>query len=172
MALDRLLKKGAKAVILDLRHNGGGLLEEGRLVASIFIPEGTIVSTAGRTQPRQVLTASGGAISPKIPVVVLVDGGTASAAEIVTGAIQDRGRGKVVGVRTFGKGVFQEVRQLPNGGALDITVGEYFLPSGRNLGGGGVKRGAGIKPDVRAQDNPKTKGDEAVTAALELLGKR
>ena len=70
-------------------------------------------------------------------MVVLVDHDTASSAEIVTGALQDRGRAKVVGTHTYGKGVFQEIDPLPNGGALDITVGEYFTPNGHNLGGGG-----------------------------------
>ena len=74
---------------------------------------------------------------------MLVDRGTASAAEIVTGALQDRDRAKVVGTHTYGKGVFQEIEQLSNGGALDITVGEYFTPSGHNLGGGGVAKGRG-----------------------------
>src|SRR5213075_558144 len=98
--------------------------------------------------------ATGGAISTKIPVVALVDGGSASAAEIVTGALQDRHRATVVGTHTYGKGVFQEVERLSNGGALDITVGEYFTPSGRNLGGGGVREGHGLKPNVYAVDNP------------------
>src|SRR5439155_711883 len=106
-----------------LRGDGGGLVEEARLVASIFIPEGPIVSTRGRAQPARTLMAAGGAIAKDIPVVVLVDGETASAAEIVTGALQDRHRAAVVGRHTFGKGVFQEVTTLPNGGALDLTVG-------------------------------------------------
>ena len=79
-------------------------------------------------------------------MVVLVDADTASASEIVTAALQDHGRATVVGTHTFGKGVFQEQQPLSNGGALDITVGEYFTPNGRNLGGGGVKQGAGITP--------------------------
>jgi carboxyl-terminal processing protease len=87
----------------------------------------------------------------------------------VAGAIQDRHRGRVVGTRTFGKGVFQEVRELDNGGALDITVGEYFLPSGRNLGAGGTRPGAGIHPDVVARDRPGTRPDEALQAALDTL---
>ena len=81
-------------------------------------------------------------------MVVLVDSNTASAAEIVTAALQDHRRATVVGTHTFGKGVFQEEEPLSNGGALDITVGEYFTPNGRNLGGGGVKQGAGITPEV------------------------
>ena len=99
--------------------------------------------------------AKGNAIAPKIPMVVLVDRGTASAAEIVTGALKDRGRAKVVGTHTYGKGVFQEIQTLTNGGALDMTVGEYFTPSNRNLGGGGVREGAGIPPDVPAPANPR-----------------
>ncbi len=163
--VQKVLNGGAKALILDLRDNGGGLLEEAVNVASIFIPDGTIVSTDGRNQPRQVYTAKGGAIAAKVPMVVLVDRGTASAAEIVTGALKDRGRAKVVGTHTYGKGVFQEIQTLSNGGALDITVGEYFTPSGRNLGGGGVKEGAGIPPDVYALDNPHTTADEALAVA-------
>jgi carboxyl-terminal processing protease len=163
--VNRVLAEGAKSLILDLRENGGGLLDEAVNVASIFIPDGTIVSTDGRSQPRQVYVAKGGAISTSIPMVVLVDRGTASAAEIVTGALQDRHRAKVVGTHTYGKGVFQEIQPLPNGGALDITVGEYFTPSGHNLGGGGVREGVGIKPDVYAVDNPHTGPDEALNVA-------
>src|SRR5262249_40214661 len=103
-AIDKRLKQGAKGIVLDLRGNGGGLVEEARLVSSIFIPEGPIVSTRGRAQPSSTLDAAGGAISTKIPVVVLVDRDTASAAEIVTGALKDRHRARVVGTHTFGKG--------------------------------------------------------------------
>jgi carboxyl-terminal processing protease len=142
------LHKGARGIVLDLRANGGGLVEEARLIASIFIQKGTIVSTRGRKVQSETLSAEGDAISSKIPVVVLVDKNTASASEIVTAALQDHHRATVVGTHTFGKGVFQEEEPLSNGGALDITVGEYFTPNGRNLGGGGVKQGAGITPEV------------------------
>jgi carboxyl-terminal processing protease len=171
-AIDQRLKQGAKGILLDLRHNGGGLLEEARLVASIFIPEGRIVSIRGRHQPTRNLDAVGGAIDEKIPVAVLVDGETASSAEIVAGAIQDRHRGRLVGGRTFGKGVFQQVERLSNGGALDITVGQYFLPSGRNLGAGGVRRGRGIQPDVKASDDPRTRRDDTVEAGLRVLARQ
>src|SRR5205823_1862867 len=127
---------------------GGGLVEEARLTASVFIAKGVIVITRGRRQPTQTLTAAGHAISASIPVVVLVDRNTASAAEIVAAALQDHHRATIVGTHTFGKGVFQEEEPLANGGALDITVGEYFTPNGRNLGGGGVKQGAGVIPDT------------------------
>jgi carboxyl-terminal processing protease len=165
-AVRRLLKQGADGVVLDLRDNGGGLLNEAVMVSSVFIPDGKIVTTRGRSRPEQVYEATGGAIDQDIPVVVLVNDRSASASEIVTGALQDRDRATVVGTRTFGKGVFQEIEPLANGGALDITVGEYFLPSGRNLGGGGVSRGAGVSPDVQAEDDPETPKDEALLAAL------
>jgi carboxyl-terminal processing protease len=144
-----LIKNGAQAIVLDLRGNGGGLIDEAVAVASVFIETGPIVVTKGRNRPREQYDASGGAIKGSIPVVVLVDHNSASASEIVAGAIQDSHRGVVVGTRTFGKGVFQEITELVNGGALDITVGEFFTPSGRNLGGGGVKTGAGITPNVQ-----------------------
>jgi carboxyl-terminal processing protease len=169
-AVRGLLRKGADGVVLDLRDNGGGLLNEAVLVSSLFVPDGKIVSTKGRSRPERVYNATGGAISGKVPVVVLVNKQSASASEIVAGALQDRDRATVVGTGTFGKGVFQEVERLSNGGALDITVGEYFLPSGRNIGGGGVKKGDGIKPDVEAQDDPETtRRDEALQAALRTV---
>lgn len=169
LQVQKMLDAGAQALILDLRGNGGGLLDEAVKVASIFIPDGTIVSTDGRSQPRQVYVAKGNPLAPQIPMVVLVDRGTASAAEIVTGALKDRGRAKVVGTHTYGKGVFQEIETLPNGGALDITVGEYFTPSGRNLGGGGVREGAGIPPDVYAAGAPQGSHDPALQVAEQTV---
>ena len=171
-AVDRLLDRGAEGVVLDLRDNGGGLLNEAVLVSSIFVDDGTIVSTRGRSRPRRVFEATGNAIDSDVPVVVLVDGESASASEIVAGALQDRERAKVVGTRTFGKGVFQEVRRLSNGGALDITVGEYYTPDGRNLGGGGVEKGAGIQPEIKARDDAKTEArDEALEVAVEAVAR-
>ncbi len=147
-AIDALLRQGARGLVFDLRGNGGGLVSEARLVASTFIPSGVIVTTRGRSQPTVVLTAAGDAISSSVPVVVLVDHDTASASEIVTAALQDHHRATVVGEHTYGKGVFQELEPLSNGGGLKITVGEYFTPDGRNLGGGGVHEGKGITPEV------------------------
>ena len=152
-AVEHELHAGARGLVFDLRGNGGGLVEEAQLIASIFIAKGVIVTTRGRTQPTQVLDATGGAISGSIPMVVLVDSNTASSSEIVTAALQDHRRATVVGTHTFGKGVFQEEQPLSNGGALDITVGEYFTPDGRNLGGGGVRQGAGVIPEVRVPGN-------------------
>jgi len=158
--VQKMRRKGARALILDLRDNGGGLLEQAVATASIFIQSGTIVSTDGRSIPREVYLARGDAIPASIPLVVLVNRDTASSAEIVTAALKQRGRATIVGTHTYGKGVFQEIQPLLNGGALDFTVGEYFTPDGENLGAGGtsktpsgrwVQRGPGIAPDVEAK---------------------
>ena len=168
-AISRLVRRKAKGIVLDLRQNGGGLVSEAQLIASMFLKDGTIVTTRGRAVQTQTLSATGRPLEPDMPLVVLVDRGTASASEIVSGALQDRKRATLVGTRTYGKGVFQEVMPLDNGGALDLTVGQYFLPSGRNLGGAGTKPGTGIKPDVVVQDDPKTSRDEALDKALAVL---
>jgi carboxyl-terminal processing protease len=161
--VDELLDRGARGIVLDLRGNGGGLLREAVLVSSIFIEDGTIVSTKGRRRAERKFEAEGDAIDGEVPMVVLVDRGSASASEIVTGALRDAKRATVVGERTFGKGVFQEVEPLSNGGALDLTVGSYYLPSGENISH------KGITPTVKAHDRPRTRKDEALPSALETL---
>ena len=161
--IDSLVAQGAKGILLDLRGNRGGLLNEGVLVSSVFVEDGPIVFTDGRTQDKRTFDAQGEAIDERVPVVVLVDRGTASAAEIVAGALRDRGRATLVGTRTFGKGVFQQVKRLSNGGALSLTVGSYFLPRGENL----ARRG--IAPTVPARDLPRTPRDEALPVALRAL---
>jgi carboxyl-terminal processing protease len=151
-------------LVLDLRGNGGGALDEGILVASTFLKKGQlVVTTRGRTQPEQKLEATGKAIDADVPVVVLVDHNSASASEIVTGALRDHGRAQVVGVKTFGKGVFQQLEPLRNDGLLKLTVGSYYLPKGENLGGDG------IEPPVKAKDKPRTRRDEAFPVALRTL---
>jgi carboxyl-terminal processing protease len=163
-AVQAALDAGAEALILDLRGNGGGLIREAIDVASAFIPHGTIMSAEERGRPRRVYTAKDDAIAARVPMVVLVDHGTASAAEIVTAALQDHGRAKVVGTETHGKGVFQVTERLGNGGALDISVGRYFSPNGHSLSGG-AQSGSGITPDVYARDDPDTARDEALAVA-------
>jgi len=128
-------------IVLDLRDNPGGLLDEAVETASVFLDGGPVVSYVHRGSPPQVLDALGVG-DTSIPLVVLVDGGTASAAEIVAGALQDRGRAVIVGSRTFGKGSIQRPTELPDGSGFEVTVGQYLTPSGRALDG------VGIEPDV------------------------
>jgi carboxyl-terminal processing protease len=163
-ALRKLERQGAEGIVLDLRANGGGLLEEAVLSASVFLPEGeVVVSTDSRTQGRTVYKTLGGNL-PKLPVVVLIDRNTASAAEILTAALADDAGAEVVGTRSYGKGVFQQEIGLSNGGALKLTVGEYFTPKGVNLA-----ESHGVHPDVQARDDPRTRPDEALERALRVL---
>ena len=161
--IDQVTERGAGGLVLDLRGNGGGLLSEAVLVSSVFIEDGEIVSVRGRSRPERTEDAEGDAIDEDIPVVVLVDGGSASASEIVAGALRDRGRAMLVGTSTFGKGLVQEVEPLTNGGYLDLTVANYYLPSGKTIGT------KGLKPQVRAADDPDTERDEALPVALRTL---
>jgi carboxyl-terminal processing protease len=148
--VDRLYRDGAQGLVLDLRGNGGGLLNEAVLCASIFVDHGVIVSTESRTQGDREYDAVGGAIDEH-PTVVLVDKNTASAAEILTAAMKFYDVATVVGTHTYGKGTFQEVIHLPSGGALDLTIGQYIPADGKSI------LGVGVTPEVHAVDNPKTK---------------
>jgi carboxyl-terminal processing protease len=151
--IERLFREGAEGLVLDLRGNGGGLLNEAVLCASIFIEKGVIVSTESRTQGDRTYEATGDAIDPQ-PTVVLVDRNTASAAEILAAAMKFYDVATVVGTRTYGKGTFQEVIGLPDGGALDLTIGQYLPADGKSI------LGTGVKPEAHAKDDPKTKYDQ------------
>lgn len=133
LALVALREQGAKSLILDLRSNGGGLLSEAVEIVNLFVPKGNVVvETRGRlSQMQQTLKTRHTATEPDMPVAVLVDGQTASAAEIVSGALQDLDRAVIVGNRTYGKGLVQVPRELPYGGTLKITTSKYYIPSGR-----------------------------------------
>ncbi|HEU4707660.1 MAG TPA: S41 family peptidase [Solirubrobacterales bacterium] len=163
-AVGKVEREGAQGIVLDLRHNPGGLLDEAVLSANVFLPKGEIVvTTKSRTQGDSVHKTPGDPIS-HLPVVVLVDGGTASAAEILAAALADDAGSTVVGTRTYGKGLFQEEQNLANGGALKLSVGEFFTPQGVNLA-----QSHGIHPEVKAQDDPVTPVDEAKQRALGVL---
>lgn len=160
-AVRRVEREGAEGIVLDLRGNGGGLLQEAVLCASVFLPEDeVVVTTRSRTQGNAVYKTVGGNL-PARPLVVLIDRNTASAAEILTAALADDIGAKTVGTRSYGKGVFQQEMGLSNGGALKLTVGEYFTPDGVNLAAS-----HGIHPDVQARDDPETPRDEALERAL------
>jgi carboxyl-terminal processing protease len=163
-AVQRVEKQGAEGIVLDLRGNGGGLLEEAVLSASVFLPKDeVVVTTNSRTQGHAVYKTVGDNL-PKLPVVVLIDRNTASAAEILTAALADDAGAETVGSRSYGKGVFQQEIDLSNGGALKLTIGEYFTPDGVNLA-----NSHGIHPDVRAPNQLQTKRDEGLERALGVL---
>ena len=132
-ALVALKKSGAKRICLDLRGNGGGLLSEAVEMVSLFVPRGSVVVTAkGRAAgSNAVYKTSQAPVDTEIPLVVLVDSGSASASEIVSGALQDYDRATIIGTRTFGKGLVQSIRPLPYDGQLKVTTAKYYTPSGR-----------------------------------------
>jgi carboxyl-terminal processing protease len=163
--IERLERRGAEGLVLDLRGNGGGLLNEAVLSASVFVEDGTVVSTESRTQGDRTYEAVGDALAP-LPTVVLVDRDTASAAEILTAALETYDLATVAGTRTYGKGTFQEVIPLTAGGALDLTIGQYLTAAGTSIAG------EGIRPDVRVEDDPETEADEALDGALRALDAR
>jgi carboxyl-terminal processing protease len=163
-AVGKVQREGAEGILLDLRGNPGGLLDEAVLSASLFLPEGdVVVRTESRAQGDSVHETVGDPL-PERPVVVLIDRGTASAAEILAAALADNADAPVVGTRSFGKGVFQQEEGLSNAGALKLTVGEYFTPDGANLA-----RSRGIHPDVRVSDDPATPADEGEQRGLGVL---
>ena len=163
-AVEKLERQGVEGIVLDLRANGGGLLDEAVLTASVFLPKDeVVVSTESRTQGSAVYKTVGGNLDA-VPMVVLIDRNTASAAEILTAALADDAGAKVVGTRSYGKGVFQQEVGLSNGGALKLTIGEYFTPDGVNLA-----ETHGVHPDVRARDLPGTARDEALDRSLRVL---
>lgn len=161
--IDKLEKSGADSYILDLRGNGGGRLDQAVAVSSLFLADGMVVATDGRTRKRQQFNAIKGAIRTTEPLVVIVDKGSASASEITAGALKYRDRALIVGTRTFGKGVFQEVTELKNGGALSLTVGRYVLPGNHYI------TGRGLTPDLKIEDNTRTGADEALNASFAAL---
>jgi len=145
LRLKRDNKAPLSGLILDLRDNPGGVLEAGVAVADDFLDQGVIVSADGRTpEARFRMDATPGDLINGAPLVVLVDGGTASASEIVAGALKDHGRATLIGRRTYGKGSVQTVMPLSHGGALKLTTSRYFTPSGASI------QGKGIVPDIVA----------------------
>ncbi|HEX2149348.1 MAG TPA: S41 family peptidase, partial [Actinomycetota bacterium] len=157
----RMQREGARGFILDLRGNPGGSLDEAVQVASVFIEGGTVVTYRERGKPEVVYQARG-PVETKLPLVVLADEGSASASEIVAGAIQDRQRGLIVGTETYKKGSVQRVIGLSDGSAIKLTVASYFTPSGRGIGENGVL------PDVAVADRSAqlTKANEILSGML------
>ncbi|RJQ54567.1 MAG: S41 family peptidase [Actinobacteria bacterium] len=172
--LKRLEKKGAKGVIVDLRSNPGGLVESSVELASLFIPDGTIVGMKRQDGELETMSAVEGYHS-KVKLVMLVNGESASASEIVAGAVQDHKRGVVVGTKTFGKASVQTIETLANGGALKITSAHYYTPKRRLI------QKVGIRPDVVVKGSthwmvpgkPDPQKDRGLQVLKELIsGKR
>ena len=149
----RRKRGGTTGLLLDLRDNGGGLLHEAVWVTDELLASGVIVSTRGRGGEKiSEYSARRAGTRPKWPIVVLINENTASASEIVAGALRDHGRAVLVGVRTFGKGSVQNVFELPGGSALKLTTYRYYTPSGRSI------QAEGIHPDLVAEE-PRAEGD-------------
>jgi carboxyl-terminal processing protease len=143
-----------KGVVLDLRNNPGGVLNAAVAVSDTFLREGVIVYTEGRVADSKLkFTATPSESLDGAPIVVLVNGGSASASEIVAGALQDNGRAIVMGTKTFGKGSVQTIMPMSNGAALKLTTARYFTPNGRSI------QATGIEPDISMEQAKLTRGD-------------
>ena len=149
-------------MVLDLRNNPGGVLSGARHVSDAFLESGLIVYTDGR-EPGSKLryTATSGDVLDGAPLIVLVNGGSASASEIVAGAMQDHSRGIIMGTKTFGKGSVQTIQDLPGGGAVKLTTARYFTPNGRSI------QALGIEPDIETRQSTVTQLEQSIDPLTE-----
>ena len=163
LKMNELTGQGMKSLILDLRNNPGGLIGESVKVASLLVPKGPIVSVIGKDGTRE--TSESQLEKSTMPLVVLINGGSASASEIVAGAIQDTGAGKLIGVKTFGKGSVQRIIPLDKDSAVKITIAEYHTPKDRSI------HGKGIEPDILVEmpKDKEAKEDPQLDKAIEVL---
>ncbi len=158
-----------KGVILDLRFNGGGLLDGAVDLVSLFVKQGRVVTVQHRDKAEEPLDVKGNPMLPDMPLIVLVNQGSASASEIVAGALQDHKRATIVGEQSFGKGTVQEIIELPGGSSLRVTIARWLTPNGLNLG----KKG--VTPDIvvkRTSEQYQSGEDPQLAKALELLLKK
>lgn len=166
-----LKKQGMKKLILDLRNNPGGLLTTSTQVVNTFLDGGLIMYTLDKQNNKETINATKGA--DDIKIVVLVNKGSASASEIVAGALKDRKRATIIGTQTFGKGIVQTVFNMPDGEGLKLTTSAYYTPSGVNI------HGKGIAPDIKVELNKEVKTisidnlakDNQIQKAIEILNK-
>lgn len=158
-AINKLTKENKtelKGLILDLRNNPGGVLHAAAEVSDLFLQKGKIVYTEGRIENSYMeFNAKPGDVLDGAPLIVLINGGSASASEIVAGALQDHKRGIIVGTKSFGKGSVQTIQELPSGGAVKMTTARYYTPSGRSI------QAEGIEPDIKLERVKITKLDES-----------
>ena len=166
-ALEEILRQNPKGLILDLRGNPGGFLNEAILTAGLFLPEGQVVLTERlKDGTERKFETSGAPVAPGIDMVVLVDGGSASASEIVAGALQDYDRAVLIGEKTFGKGSVQLLHELSNGAELRVTIARFFTPNDRAI------HGEGLEPDIGVgltQEDLEAELDPQLDRAIEYL---
>jgi carboxyl-terminal processing protease len=148
-----ILAKNPKGIILDMRNNPGGLFDKSVEISNEFLSSGLIVEQRFKTGKTVPFSADGKGRLTKIPLAVLVDGGSASASEIVAGALQDNNRAKIVGEQTFGKGSIQELDEFADGSSIKLTIGKWYTPSGKSISSGGIKPDVEVKRDDKAIDN-------------------
>ena len=148
-AVRDMLRKGMRALILDLRNNGGGLLDASVKISSMFLQNGLIVETKGRSErANEKYYANKNYYQTNLPMTVLINGGSASASEIVAGALNDRGRAKLIGEKSFGKGSVQTLFPLTDGSGVYVTIARYYTPSGK------VIDHVGLSPDIEVKGEP------------------
>ncbi|MDO8649426.1 MAG: S41 family peptidase [Candidatus Peregrinibacteria bacterium] len=155
-----------KGIVIDLRFNGGGYLEGAVELTSLFLTQGEVVSVERREGEPERHYVYGRPLLPDVPLAVIINQGSASASEIVAGALQDHGRAKIIGMKSFGKGTVQEVIDLPGGSSLRVTVAHWLTPKGRNL----AKEG--IEPDIkvdRSTEDYEAERDPQLEAAIEWI---
>ncbi len=162
-ATESLVRQGAKGIVLDLRDNPGGLLTQAVRTVSIFLDDGVVCTISGLHQDETTYEVTGDAAYPRLPLVVAVNHGSASAAEIVAAALQDHQRAVVIGHRTYGKASVQSIRPLAYGAALKLTTAMYRTPAGRDL------TGEGVHPKIQVGDDPLTDVDEVLRSAERAL---
>lgn len=161
-ALSDMEKSGPlKGLVLDMRNNPGGLLDEAVLVSDLFLKSGVIVSTVSRNKEIDRRDAHPEGTVAEYPIVIIVNGGSASAAEIVAGALQDHHRALLIGTQTFGKGSVQSVVELDDGSALKLTVARYYTPSGRSI------QVSGIWPDIIVEETPRVTAEASAEKSTE-----
>ncbi|MFN8377254.1 MAG: S41 family peptidase [Anaerolineae bacterium] len=168
-AAQALLNAGARGIVLDLRNNAGGLLQESIQAADVFVDEGVLVYEVSPTGERSFDSTSNGLLAD-LPLRVLVNGRTASGAEIVAGAIRDSGRGLLVGERTYGKGTVQQILALSDTSSLHVTSSEWFTPTRRPLDKVGLEPDVTVTPDPTGVDNQLAAAVEGVQVELTLQG--
>lgn len=167
-AVEKVLNEDITGLIFDVRYNGGGYFDKAIDLTSMFLPKGKVVSVVHREGEPSNHYVSGRPIAPDVPMVVLINEGSASASEIFAGALQDNDRATIIGKQSFGKGTVQEVFELPGKSSIRITTAKWITPNGKDLGK------EGVHPDIeveRTKEDIEAKQDPQLDAALELLSK-